>query len=181
MRRRPPISTRTDTLFPYTTLFRSVQLQDLVGVVEFAIAGIRLQKRAVIDPALGREEIDRAGDAPLADLDLLSIAAIGIVEEESDAEHAVGKGVDHPAPGNAARLGLFAVPAADEDLARRLRHLDALLALAVGDRGLAHRCARLLRPEHQQQRHQHGHDDDEPSRPPPGRSGPLAGLCPRYV
>src|SRR3546814_2909270 len=26
MRRRPPRSTRTDTLFPYTTLFRSVQL-----------------------------------------------------------------------------------------------------------------------------------------------------------
>src|SRR3546814_20694816 len=84
MIRRPPRSTRTDTLFPYTTLFRS--------------------------------------------------------------EHAVGKGVVHPAPGNAARLGLFAVPAADEDLARRLRHLDALLDLAVGDRGLAHRCARLLRP-----------------------------------
>src|SRR3546814_10544890 len=26
MIRRPPISTRTDTLFPYTTLFRSLQL-----------------------------------------------------------------------------------------------------------------------------------------------------------
>src|SRR3546814_25593 len=138
MRRRPPISTRTDTLFPYTTLFRSVQLQDLVGVVEFAIAGIRLQKRAVIDPALGREEIDRAGDAPLADLDLLSIAAIGIVEAESDAEHAVGTGVDHPAPGTAARLGLLAVPAADEDLARPLRHLDALLDPAAGDPELPH-------------------------------------------
>src|SRR3546814_12438275 len=28
MRRRPPISTRTDTLFPYTTLFRSAGLDD---------------------------------------------------------------------------------------------------------------------------------------------------------
>src|SRR3546814_13729121 len=27
MRRRPPISTRTDTLFPYTTLFRAPPLQ----------------------------------------------------------------------------------------------------------------------------------------------------------
>src|SRR3546814_4829890 len=99
-------------------------------------------RRVLLRSALVREEIDRAVDAPLADLDLLSIAAIGIVEAESDAEHAVGKGVDHPAPGNAARLGLFAVPAADEDLARRLRHLDALLDLAVGDRGLAHRCSR---------------------------------------
>src|SRR3546814_18256799 len=29
MRRRPPRSTRTDTLFPYTTLFRSVLVVDL--------------------------------------------------------------------------------------------------------------------------------------------------------
>src|SRR3546814_12843783 len=28
MRRRPPRSTRTDTLFPYTTLFRSARLRD---------------------------------------------------------------------------------------------------------------------------------------------------------
>src|SRR3546814_9405205 len=28
MIRRPPRSTRTDTLFPYTTLFRSVRVQD---------------------------------------------------------------------------------------------------------------------------------------------------------
>src|SRR3546814_13915702 len=121
MRRRPPRSTRTDTLFPYTTLFRS-----------------------------------------LADLDLLSIAAIGIVEAESDAEHAVGKGVDHPAPGNAARLGLFAVPAADEDLARRLRHLAALLDLAVGDRGVAHRFARLWPPRLHPPTPQPSHDDAGP-------------------
>src|SRR3546814_8071819 len=30
MIRRPPISTRTDTLFPYTTLFRSQACRDLV-------------------------------------------------------------------------------------------------------------------------------------------------------
>src|SRR3546814_11631383 len=30
MIRRPPISTRTDTLFPYTTLFRSAHLQFLI-------------------------------------------------------------------------------------------------------------------------------------------------------
>src|SRR3546814_16012991 len=36
MRRRPPRSTRTDTLFPYTTLFRSERIRDQVigiGVV----------------------------------------------------------------------------------------------------------------------------------------------------
>src|SRR3546814_1986865 len=31
MTRRPPRSTRTDTLFPYTTLFRSVEFDKLVG------------------------------------------------------------------------------------------------------------------------------------------------------
>src|SRR3546814_2920409 len=43
MIRRPPRSTRTDTLFPYTTLFRSfgnrqATVQDLVGIVDLAAA-----------------------------------------------------------------------------------------------------------------------------------------------
>src|SRR3546814_17968967 len=37
MIRRPPRSTRTDTLFPYTTLFRSLDTED--GVVELDVAG----------------------------------------------------------------------------------------------------------------------------------------------
>src|SRR3546814_8635643 len=36
MIRRPPRSTRTDTLFPYTTLFRSFYIGDDVGDVEAA-------------------------------------------------------------------------------------------------------------------------------------------------
>src|SRR3546814_18036870 len=32
MKRRPPRSTRTDTLFPYTTLFRSDELESASGV-----------------------------------------------------------------------------------------------------------------------------------------------------
>src|SRR3546814_6581342 len=38
MIRRPPRSTRTDTLFPYTTLFRS---DDIGAVVGQALAGIK--------------------------------------------------------------------------------------------------------------------------------------------
>src|SRR3546814_4989364 len=40
MIRRPPRSTRTDTLFPYTTLFRSVDgpFPDIAGHVEQAVA-----------------------------------------------------------------------------------------------------------------------------------------------
>src|SRR3546814_18313474 len=36
MLRRPPRSTRTDTLFPYTTLFRSPALPTLVDMIEAA-------------------------------------------------------------------------------------------------------------------------------------------------
>src|SRR3546814_2251853 len=32
MRRRPPRATRTDTLFPYTTLFRSVEARELAAI-----------------------------------------------------------------------------------------------------------------------------------------------------
>src|SRR3546814_1924506 len=35
MIRRPPRSTRTDTLFPYTTLVRSIAMQILTGIEEF--------------------------------------------------------------------------------------------------------------------------------------------------
>src|SRR3546814_17069165 len=41
MVRRPPISTRTDTLFPYTTLFRSVAFEyDLSSIRRVAAANI---------------------------------------------------------------------------------------------------------------------------------------------
>src|SRR3546814_2275620 len=39
MIRRPPRSTRTDTLFPYTTLFRSNPDSKVLGLVSYAWAG----------------------------------------------------------------------------------------------------------------------------------------------
>src|SRR3546814_1553991 len=42
MIRRPPRSTRTDTLFPYTTLFRSVQLDDSVAKAQLQQAQANL-------------------------------------------------------------------------------------------------------------------------------------------
>src|SRR3546814_1969134 len=51
MIRRPPRSTRTDTLFPYTTLFRSVEIGDL-GIGENAEAvGIALGRQ--VDAPIG--------------------------------------------------------------------------------------------------------------------------------
>src|SRR3546814_11287681 len=38
MIRRPPRSTRTDTLFPYTTLFRSQQFGPEIGIIARRIA-----------------------------------------------------------------------------------------------------------------------------------------------
>src|SRR3546814_13096604 len=56
MIRRPPRSTRTDTLFPYTTLFRSVG-DDFEAVVEHA------SRVCVVVRFGGRESLDQLGVA----------------------------------------------------------------------------------------------------------------------
>src|SRR3546814_7864158 len=73
MIRRPPRSTRTDTLFPYTTLFRSPQLagvdrvECMLGVDESAGAadllglGHHVQRERGLARALGAVDLD---DAP---------------------------------------------------------------------------------------------------------------------
>src|SRR3546814_18472259 len=70
MIRRPPRSTRTDTLFPYTTLFRSVdpaKVAQLVGdphygaLVDLAFAEIALGER---NPAEARRLFAKAGPDP---------------------------------------------------------------------------------------------------------------------
>src|SRR3546814_9636236 len=53
MRRRPPRSTRTDTLFPYTTLFRSEAVRDRV-LVE-VIIGQRVLARGQREDVGGQE------------------------------------------------------------------------------------------------------------------------------
>src|SRR3546814_3192857 len=54
MIRRPPSSTRTDTLLPYTTLFRSEDGTGLDRDVE--------QVAAVAQPVLGNQQVPGAGD-----------------------------------------------------------------------------------------------------------------------
>src|SRR3546814_12543960 len=51
MIRRPPRSTRTDTLFPYTTLFRSFLDR------ERAFGGAELPKRAAVDAQQGPQSV----------------------------------------------------------------------------------------------------------------------------
>src|SRR3546814_1831584 len=56
MERLPPRSTRTDTLFPYTTLFRSVPpLREIVGFNDVFVIGVS----GALDAGIGRDEHDR--------------------------------------------------------------------------------------------------------------------------
>src|SRR3546814_1611623 len=73
MIRRPPRSTRTDTLFPYTTLFRSLGDR---GRVEFALA-------AVIGKITARGEVDRALAIAKAraQRDRVRIAVVDVIAE----------------------------------------------------------------------------------------------------
>src|SRR3546814_14508444 len=66
MLRRPPRSTRTDTLFPYTTLFRSV----LDRRAELPLAHF-VHRRAIEDArAAAADDLDVAGVAECVDLRL---------------------------------------------------------------------------------------------------------------
>src|SRR3546814_4215200 len=70
MIRRPPRSTRTDTLFPYTTLFRSV-VQHHAQVADAADAGFRTHRRfAHLDPRVAEDAFLRLAALPVV-VDLL--------------------------------------------------------------------------------------------------------------
>src|SRR3546814_18987311 len=97
MRRRPPRSTRTDTLFPYTTLFRSVDL-DLRGVgaeegiIDLAGEALRLlgeiagePERACDRAAVMRHEAGRGID--VEGVDFLR----AVVRDGLEIHHAFGR------------------------------------------------------------------------------------------
>src|SRR3546814_4733951 len=66
MRRRPPRSTRTDTLFPYTTLFRSAcrpaSGEALLAHVEELLAPALLQLRAAVAQQLAQTLLNLVAD-----------------------------------------------------------------------------------------------------------------------
>src|SRR3546814_4568757 len=74
MIRRPPRSTRTDTLFPYTTLFRSRHLappprrEDRDGLPRLWPAGQRADQRRQYRIDAGREEVRSRTRLPPRDL-----------------------------------------------------------------------------------------------------------------
>src|SRR3546814_11964628 len=78
MIRRPPRSTRTDTLVPYTTLFRSPDGFDCSGLVQYVyrLAGVQLPRTTREQHAYGRKvDID---DAEPGDLLFYSFTGHGI-------------------------------------------------------------------------------------------------------
>src|SRR3546814_781760 len=62
MIRRPPRSTRTDTLFPYTTLFRSSDLQHPEGLCEARPAHPARRPGRKLASRAGRQEPDQRAD-----------------------------------------------------------------------------------------------------------------------
>src|SRR3546814_15312106 len=60
MFRHPPRSTRTDTLFPYTTLFRSLRPDDAADV---ALAEVLVVAHGLLGHAIGDPVDDAAADA----------------------------------------------------------------------------------------------------------------------
>src|SRR3546814_15341813 len=91
MLRRPPVPTRTDTLFPFTTLFRSLRSLRII-----ALAGRNLTRRddlayGVVEPHLGAQ----AGEAPgLVEYAHGKAAAGGLlVQIVMEEEMAAGRGV----------------------------------------------------------------------------------------
>src|SRR3546814_13515313 len=71
MIRRPPVSTRTDTLFPYTTLFRSIErmFDRKAGVEAQLLRGFQLLRRRALTAAFGDEgrELGRILRQPLGE------------------------------------------------------------------------------------------------------------------
>src|SRR3546814_8920977 len=118
MIRRPPRSTRTDTLFPYTTLFRShhhVGHRDLAFVrlaarfevdvageaVEFLAQLVRIGREAVGDGVPGRE----LAEADLAHVELIRIDVLGVHRNEALGGDACPGVVDAVARGDAGQRG----------------------------------------------------------------------------
>src|SRR3546814_15989431 len=91
MRLRPPISTRTDTLFPYTTLFRSIDISVFIAIIAVrrVVIDVLIPVGHIVAAAPGRrpggrsrpsDRIEVAGRIEIGRLDVpVEIAIVVIV------------------------------------------------------------------------------------------------------
>src|SRR3546814_20131810 len=93
MIRRPPISTRTDTLFPYTTLFRSCPQDRGALLGHFLLFVRRDDQNGYVGPGRGDVKSARfigvgvAGDAQPSETRADAGAHIGLVLADPAGEH----------------------------------------------------------------------------------------------
>src|SRR3546814_4963021 len=78
MSRRPPRTTRTDQLFPYTTLFRSGDAQLVAAGEENAGGGLELAQVLVALAVLAAGEADRARAAGFEPVEQFLVALAGV-------------------------------------------------------------------------------------------------------
>src|SRR3546814_12396714 len=84
MLRRPPISSRSDTLFPFTTLFRSAELAASLLLVGLGLlVGLFLVRRY---PAVGEEGWSQAVASWLGLPSLISAGVVRPFERATDAK-----------------------------------------------------------------------------------------------
>src|SRR3546814_11274578 len=98
MIRRPPRSTRTDTLFPYTTLFRSIRrfLREL-SVAGFRIPDSRNTVAMFPDTTSVMSVNEQSGvDANMAEDNKITAAADRIIELDKELETAGHAALDAP-------------------------------------------------------------------------------------
>src|SRR3546814_3409882 len=127
MLRRPPRSTRTDTLFPYTTLFRSEQHLH-AGAAEADGPGQCHALAPVLLPALyPHQRADRAGDDRAGDRDAETLSG----DREDAVRGPVAAGLQHRSGGGAVAPPLPAAPAAGRkcDQIRSEEHTSELQSL----------------------------------------------------
>src|SRR3546814_6239244 len=88
MIRRPPRATRTDTLFPYTTLFRSFVLPDSDEAVAVVVeGGVEFPRYGVTDPApVATITVDRAtlDDVMLGQAQFPALLQSGAIKIDGD-------------------------------------------------------------------------------------------------
>src|SRR3546814_19245060 len=106
MIRRPPRSTRTDTLFPYTTLFRSIGGDQRAVEGGEGVEHVLPRDAVAVGPreggqvaAVGAQLAEHLGPARVhqprvldVGVDLIGQPAIGAAPAEPEAEHAVEAG-----------------------------------------------------------------------------------------